>query len=189
MVKITAEQLKAIIPSAKKTSIDKYLPAINDSIKNWSNVAAAAFVAQIAHESGSLNYVKEIASGAAYEGRVDLGNRFKGDGMKFKGRGLIQITGRSSYKECSIHIFGNDVLLDKPEILEEPKAAVLSAVWFWNRKKLSSIMDNPKEWVKAFKGKNYDKFEWVTLLINGGQNGLAERKAFFSRAIKVLDAL
>ena len=87
----------------------------------------AAFLAQIAHESGELIYMEELASGAAYEGRKDLGNTQKGDGKRFKGRGPIQMTGRANYRA------GGKVLglyLEKhPEKVKTPEVGFRTSVW------------------------------------------------------------
>lgn len=182
---MTTDQLKEIVPSIKEKNLI-YADYISTLTEGWTKKAKAGFVAQLAHESGAFNYVREIASGAAYEGRADLGNTEPGDGKKFRGRGLIQITGRNNYKNCSIFLFGDNRLLDNPEILEQPEFAIKSAVWFWDYKALSNIMNKPDGWVHVFKGKNYDAFEWVTLRINGGQNGIEERKKYYQRALSVL---
>jgi putative chitinase len=133
----------------------------------------AAFVAQIAHESGSLRYVRELASGAAYEGRGDLGNTQPGDGIKFKGRGLIQITGRSNYRACSVALFGDERLLQTPALLENMAPACRSAAWFWKTHGLN-------QWADA------EDFTRITRIINGGVNGLADRLAFYVRAKGIL---
>jgi len=134
----------------------------------------AAFLAQIAHESGSLRYVLELASGSAYEGRKDLGNVEPGDGVKYKGRGLIQITGRSNYRQCSAALFGDsEHLIDHPEILEQPEHACRSAAWFWDSRGLNAKADK-------------SEFERITRVINGGINGLADRLAYYDKALKVL---
>ena len=97
----------------------EFCEPLNNAMEKYSIntlLREAAFLAQVGHESGRLFYVKEIASGKAYEGRKDLGNTKVGDGVKFKGRGLIQITGRTNYKQC-----GTDLKLDlltHPELLE-----------------------------------------------------------------------
>ncbi|WP_212590530.1 glycoside hydrolase family 19 protein [Williamwhitmania taraxaci] len=127
------------------------------------------FIAQLAHESGSFQYVREIASGNAYEGRKDLGNVNAGDGVKFKGRGLIQITGRANYEKCSLALFGDRRLLDNPELLELPDNAVKSAAWFWQSHGLNALADK-------------DDIRAITKRINGGYNGLVDRMAFYDIA-------
>lgn len=120
----------------------------------------AAFLAQVAHESGSLKYVREIADGSAYEGRADLGNIHPGDGPRYKGRGLLQITGRANYLACGIALGLS--LVDHPELLEEPLNACRSAGWFWKTKNLNSPADR-------------NMFATITKAINGGYNGLDDR--------------
>jgi putative chitinase len=134
----------------------------------------AAFLAQIGHESGRLFYVREIASGAAYEGRKDLGNTAPGDGRKYKGRGLIQITGRNNYTLCG-NALGLD-LVTNPELLEVPHNAAMSAAWFWFNNKLNDLAD---------KG----DFKKITRRINGGYNGLADRISLHASALKALETV
>lgn len=130
-----------------------------------------SFLAQIAHESGQLHYLQEIASGIRYEGRKDLGNTQPGDGVKFKGRGLIQITGRANYTACMLAL---DIdCVEHPELLEQPRHAARSAGWFWKTHGLNELADLGDQ-VK------------VTKRINGGTNGLAERLAFFAAASRVI---
>ena len=134
----------------------------------------AAFIAQIAHESGEFRYVRELASGGAYEGRRDLGNIEPGDGVKFKGRGLIQITGRHNYRACSEALFGDpDYLLEDPAILEQPGPACRSAAWFWKSRGLNELADA-------------GDFGRITKLINGGYNGMEDRERYHASALKVL---
>ena len=137
-----------------------------------TSLRVSAFLAQIGHESGRMRYVEEIASGKKYEGRKDLGNTQKGDGMRFKGRGLIQITGRANYTELS-----NDVGVDfvsQPMLLSMPEYAVLSACWFWKKRGLNRLAD---------KG----EFREITRRINGGYNGLEDREKLYVNCIRMLN--
>ena len=135
----------------------------------------AAFIAQLGHESGQLRYVREIwgptPAQAKYEGRADLGNTPPGDGSKYRGRGLIQITGRANYAACGEALGLN--LITQPELLELPQYAAMSAAWFWKQNGLNDLADR-------------DQFNTVTRRINGGLNGLQDRLEIWSRARAVL---
>ena len=111
-----------------------------------------------------------------------MGNIYQGDGQKFKGRGLIQITGRANYQGVQDH-FGWDVI-DNPEQLSEPNKATEVSTWWWsNRKRSGKYLNNwadelnPKD--SIYSGNNAQVYEQITRGVNGGVNGLAERKAFF----------
>lgn len=167
--------LLKIMPHAK-SRVQEFLEPLNAAMREFhinTPVRQAAFLAQIAHESGELRYVEEIASGIAYEHRKDLGNTQPGDGMKFKGRGLIQITGRNNYLECG-KALGVD-LITNPELLEINDLACRSAAWFWASHGLNDLAD---------KG----DFERITKRINGGYNGLKERQAYYVKAMLYLGA-
>jgi putative chitinase len=131
----------------------------------------AAFLAQVGHESGRLVYVKELwgptDAQKRYEGRIDLGNTQTGDGFKYRGRGLIQVTGRANYSMAADAL--NEPLTDHPEVLEQPDIAALSAAWFWNSHGLNQLADT-------------GQFETITRRINGGINGLADRLILWSSA-------
>lgn len=149
----------------------------------------AAFLAQIAHESGELHFVLEGASGEDYEGNVHLGNVHAGDGPRFKGRGLIQITGRKNYQLCGAAL-GLD-LMAEPELLEEPENACRSAAWFWTEGaglNLSrrALEHGVKENCNLNDLADAGDFEGITLAINGGLNGQPDRVAHFERAQAVL---
>jgi len=173
---ITEEILRSICPATSRATIAKYVPLLNQFMAGYgiSNpFRVRHFIAQLAHESGSFQYVREIASGKAYEGRKDLGNISAGDGVKFRGRGLIQITGRANYEKCSLALFGDRRLLDNPALLELPENAVKSAAWFWQSRGLSALADQ-------------DDIKAITKKINGGYNGLDDRMARYSIAKKVI---
>ena len=174
---ITVQQLLLILPNADPVA-GVFVPVLNTAMNRYQIVGpkrVAAFIAQIGHESGQLKYVKEIwgptAAQIHYEGRADLGNTQSGDGSKYCGRGLIQITGRSNYKACG-EALGLD-LIKQPELLEKPQHACMSAAWFWASKGLSTLADE-------------GKFETITRRINGGLNGMADRQMLYTRALKVL---
>ena len=131
----------------------------------------AHFLAQLCHESGSFNYLEELASGEDYEWRDDLGNVQAGDGVRFKGRGLIQITGRANYGDCG-DALGQD-LIATPTRLADPDLACRSAGWFWNTRYLSAFADR-------------DDVDTITYRINGGYNGYDERVEFLNAAKAVL---
>ncbi|WP_122518144.1 glycoside hydrolase family 19 protein [Pseudomonas viridiflava] len=174
---ITAQQLLKILPNAG-AKVGVFVPALNTAMGKYQIITLeriAAFLAQIGHESGQLRYVREIwgptAQQLGYEGREDLGNTVAGDGSKYRGRGLIQITGRANYAECG-EALGLD-LISHPELLEQPEHAAMSAAWYWSSRGLNSLAD---------KG----DFLQITRRINGGTNGLADRQALYDRALKVL---
>ncbi|MDH6354484.1 putative chitinase [Dysgonomonas sp. PH5-45] len=175
---ITIEQVKTIYPQAKQSRIELLLPFLNQFMEVYeinTPMRRAAFLAQVGHESGQLRYMEEIASGKAYEGRRDLGNVYKGDGVKFKGRGLIQITGRSNYKQVS-EAFGID-LLANPNLLASPEYAVRSACWWWHNRGLNDLADL----------NTINSFKKITRIINGGYNGYDDRCLLWSRAKRTLE--
>ena len=186
---INKQQLKEICPNISDKNLEIYTPFLSEAFKKYeinTTERISCFLAQIIHESGSFKYVKEIASGKAYEGRLDLGNTQAGDGVKFKGRGLVQVSGRANYHKVSKFLFGDDRLLDHPELLEEPKYALDSACWYWQDRGLNYICDKPDNWVALWKGKTFDKFKYLTIKINGGLNGIDDRLKNYKLAKTVL---
>lgn len=188
---MTAAQLKHIIPTITDAHLATYTPLLNKYMDQYeinSKARIAPFIANIVVESDRFNATKEYASGEQYEGRKDLGNEMPGDGNKFVGRGLIQITGHSMYLECSEQLFNDGRLINFPELLEHPDLATQSACWFWSKVKgLNVIADKPEDWTRLSKnGHTYTKFQWIVRLINGGQNALAARELFLKRANEIL---
>lgn len=171
---MTKDQLTKIAKYATAKAIDAFYPHLDKYMRQFGitgRLREAAFIAQILHESGSFRYTKEIASGKAYEGRKDLGNINPGDGVRFKGRGLIQITGRANYAQLGKEL-GFD-FLKLPEALEEADMATMSACWWWDNRKLNTYADT-------------GDFKRITRIINGGTNGLEERTKFYNLALSVL---
>lgn len=187
---LTIDQLQRIAPYCKQGNAAIYAPLLTIYMDKYlidTKTRMAPFIANLAHESSSFNRTLEMASGAEYENNKMLGNTEPGDGVKFKGRGLIQITGRSMYLSCSRALFGNDSLLEDPSPLEKPDAATQSACWFWAIiKGLNQVADKPAIWTRVWDNRTFTKFQWIVLRINGGQNGIDERQAFLQRAEQIL---
>jgi putative chitinase len=170
---MTLDQLLQIMPFARKRA-PGFLDALNATMAEFdinSPERQAAFISQIGHESGQLQYVRELASGDAYEMRKDLGNTWPGDGRRYKGRGLLQITGRANYAACGAAL-GLD-LVEQPDLLEQYGNACRSAGWFWKTHGLNELADAGDQ-VK------------VTRRVNGGTNGLDDRMTLFRIAQQVL---
>ena len=125
-----------------------------------STLRFSHFMGQLLHESGTFRYMEEIASGAAYEGRKDLGNIYRGDGIRFKGRGPIQITGRDNYRKFG-RVIGIDIEA-RPELAAVPAIGLQLAFAYWFAKNLNDLADQ-------------DDIRGITRKINGGFNGLADR--------------
>lgn len=166
---LTYEDLKELAPKAKGSILDDivYHQAVLEEHGIVQGPRRQMFLAQIAHESDGFRTTREYASGRAYEGRQDLGNTEEGDGIRFRGRGLIQLTGRANYKAFA-HWSGVEVE-DEPELLEEFPLALEAAVWYWDSRDLNTLAD---------KG----DFERITRKINGGLNGLEDRQRYLERA-------
>jgi putative chitinase len=132
-----------------------------------SNQCTAHFLAQTCHESDGFCTTVEYASGDAYEGRVDLGNTEPGDGPRYKGRGLIQLTGRANYQRYGDRL-GLD-LVGHPELAADPPTSLSIACEYWGEHGLNAFADR-------------DDIETITRRINGGLNGLESRRTYLARA-------
>lgn len=161
------------LPPARASLVAQVLEPAMAAGGIGTRLRKAAFLAQVAHESGGFRYTEELASGDAYEGRLDLGNTQPGDGRRYKGRGYIQLTGRANYAEASRDL-GLD-LLSFPERAAQPNNAARIAVWYWNKRGLNALAD-----------KGPEAFDSITRRINGALRGKAERDALYQRALKAL---
>ncbi len=178
---LTVAQLRAIMPNLKQDKAEAYFPYLKSAMQEFgitvNMLREAAFLAQIAHESGEFRYMREIwgptATQNGYEGRADLGNTQPGDGKRFMGRGPIQITGRTNYKKYG-DLLGLP-LVDKPEMAEIPEVAFRVAGAFWKTHGLNELADQ-------------QDFKTITKRINGGYNGSEDRTQYYDRAKKVLSA-
>lgn len=214
----TREKLQACVPDNPKVTdwYDLMVSTLPEyQINTWQRVSM--WIAQVGHESGSfrvttenLNYrttaltskfgrrislteanrlgrndatgqkanqegIANVIYGGDW-GVRNLGNTQPGDGWKFRGRGLIQVTGRANYSTCSAVLYSSSqILLDDPDILAEPDGAIRSACWFWNSRRLNVHADR-------------EDLNTVTRLINGGTNGLEDRRSRYNRAVQVLRA-
>lgn len=169
---LSLDQLKACLPYAGDR-LPVFHECLNQAMQEFeidTPARKACFLAQIAHESGSLRYTREIADGSQYEGRRDLGNVFAGDGKKYPGRGLIQVTGRDNQTAC-LKALGRKE--DDLEYLETPIGASRSAGWFWRSRSLNTLADT-------------GAFGSLTKAINGGYNGLDDRIRHYTRCRKAL---
>lgn len=181
-VDLTLQQLIAIMPRCPLPSAGAYLPHLKAAMAEAeinTPLRAAAFLAQLAHESGHLRWWREFADGSDYGPSKNpklasrLGNRTDAEAMLYRGRGPIQITGRFNMEACG-KALGLD-LLRHPDLLERPEHGFRSAGWFWSSNRLNGLADA-------------GDFRAITKRINGGLNHFAEREALFKRALLVLGA-
>jgi putative chitinase len=168
---ITKEMIREIAPNSKEEIIsplvgylNEYMPDPKYQVNTWLRVCH--FLAQAAHESASFRTLEEYASGSAYEGRKDLGNTQKGDGVRYKGRGIFQLTGRANYRQIG-NLIGAD-LENNPELAETPKISVLTALEYWRSRNLNALADA-------------DDIMGVTRKINGGTNGFDDRRRYLAK--------
>ena len=175
---ITPELLRTVAGApVSKTVTDglvEYLPKYLDKYNIDTELELAHFLAQGAHESDHFRTLTEYASGAAYEGRKDLGNIYPGDGRRFRGRGIFQLTGRANYTQMSKKL-GVD-LVNNPHLAATPEISVQTALEYWKSRNLG-------KWARQ------DNIEMVTKLINGGYNGLQDRRIKLQKAKRGLALL
>lgn len=174
---ITKDQIKKIAPGAKDSIVDPLVKYLNQYMPNYgvtSYLRICHFIAQAAHESAGFKTLEEYADGSAYEGRKDLGNIYKGDGKRYKGRGIFQLTGRANYQAMSKLL--NKDLENNPSWAALPEISVLTALEYWKSRGLNTLADR-------------DDVLNITKRINGGINGLDSRKVYLDRAKKVLTGI
>ena len=169
-------------------------------LRNRHTAGVCALPAQACHETASFSSLRELGPASyfkKYDGRADLGNKVPGDGLKFKGRGIFQTTGRNNYLKLGITKGSRDLFINHPEYLEQPEYAVWSACEFWKGKGFTDIANHAdsdllkkkiylNSKLTAFKTIDVSPLEYITRGINGGVNGLDERKKFYIRAKSVL---
>lgn len=202
---ITQDQLQQLLPYNRQIpQWHEALVTVLPSYDITTPLRIAAFIAQCSHESGqftvleeNLNYraetltriwptrfspdvaaryvampnKQEAIANRAYGNRMGNGDEASGDGYKYRGRGLIQLTGKDNYASFSLSE-DNEALI-KPELVSQPNLAVQSACWFWKTNNLNRFAD-------------VGDIEGMTRAINGGYNGLEERKKNYEHALQVL---
>jgi putative chitinase len=210
MAALTDVQLKAIMPAAP--DLVGWCHALNEAMIRFeinSPARVAAFLAQVAHESGELRRLVENLSYTAkrlvdvwpkrfptlaqaqpferqperlanrvYANRLGNGDEASGDGWRFRGRGLLQITGRGNYRSCGAAL--GLPLEGQPELLETPVPAAAAAAQFWKSRGLNELADDRND------DNDDEDFVTITVIINGGKNGLTDRRAYWQRAKTVL---
>jgi putative chitinase len=137
---------------------------------------AAAFLAQLGHESYDLRFFEELATGEAYEMSKGLGNVKPGDGRRYKGRGPIQLTGRSNYRAAGLAL--GLPLEEDPELAATPDVGFRVAVWFWKTRGLNAVADKLSSDLTAF--------DTITRRINGGLNGKDDRDRRYRKCLQVM---
>lgn len=165
---VTEDQLKAMLPQINWPVIPRYIGPLNETMDIFgitTPLRKAHFMAQMLHETQFFKYNEEIASGKAYEGRLDLGNTQPGDGVLFKGRGWFQLTGRDNYVKCQAYLRErlNDPSIDitstisaASQVASIPLYSALTAGYFWGviKPKLNEAADR-------------DDIYWVSVYVNG----------------------
>lgn len=174
---ITIDQLRAVMRKLSKERAALYLPYLNQAMARFeinTPKRQTSFLSQLAHESLELTVWREIASGRAYEGRIDLGNILPGDGPRYKGGGPMQLTGRANYRRCGRAI--GFPLEEQPTLILRTEVGFLAAAWFWTvEKKLNPLADIGSLAAQVK----------ITRRINGGTNGLTSRLLYWRRAKRV----
>jgi len=167
---ITGDLLRAVMPHCPQCEVwAGALEQCRDEAFATTIPRAAALLAQLAHESGECRWLVEVSDGSQYEGRRDLGNLAPGDGARFKGRGLLQLTGRANYREAG-RALGLELELN-PDEAARPIIAGRVAAWYWRDHGCNELADGYQ-------------FSAITRRINGGLNGLAQRQAYYLRALE-----
>jgi|HubBroStandDraft_6_1064221.scaffolds.fasta_scaffold299044_1 putative chitinase len=179
---VTLAELREIMTTLQQTKAADYITPLNKAMVEFhidNRLREAAFLGQVAHESGELKWFHEFASGMEYDMSRNpklakgLGNVNPGDGPRYKGRGPIQLTGRANYRACG-KALGLD-LEGNPDIAVQPGVAFRTAGWFWDTHGLNALADK-------------EDYKLITRRINGGYNGYDDRVKYYERALKVFPA-
>lgn len=177
---VSVTNLRKVMTNLPLTKANAYISYLNQAMNEFAintHLRRAAFLGQIAEESVELVYFHEIASGWEYDisknraKALELGNTAVGDGPKYKGRGPIQLTGKSNYAKCGTALKLN--LVDNPDIVAQPNVAFRASGWFWSVHGLNALADA-------------SNFREITHRINGGYTNESVREMYYNRALKVV---
>lgn len=194
MIVLTAANL-ALLMDCPQVRADRFVVPMQDALQRadlGADVRLAHFVAQVGHECGGLRHLEEIADGGAYEGRRDLGNTSPGDGKRYKGRGIIQLTGKRNYAAFDSWLGLAGLLVREPErVAQVLEYAVATAPFFWSTRGLNLLADaDTGEMTTITLGdRRIDAnraLVRITRAVNGGTNGLEDRQRRFIRALRIL---
>ena len=172
---VTPARVAGFISQCQHESAD--FTALSENLNYSAKGLAGTFRKYFPSEAEATPYARkpEKIANRVYANRMGNGAEASGDGFKFRGRGLVQLTGRANYTQCSKDLFGDDCLVQNPDLVCEPEYAVLSACWFWHKNRLNDICDRGD----------------VVLLskrINGGTLGLADRIHHWNECIELFEA-
>lgn len=191
-VTVTAEHLAAIAgrPTPLMPDLAQWINTLCPQYGIDTPHEMCHFLAQACHETDHFKTLREYASGQAYEGRADLGNTQPGDGVRFRGRGIFQTTGRANYAALGVTKGQPSLFVDQPELVEQPEIAVWSACEYWKTRRLEDIANHADGDIlkKKYKGALLDlsPVEYISYTVNGGNRGLEERKKYYAIAQQVL---
>lgn len=174
---LTLYELRRICPQTPDKVLRPFVEPLNAAFEEFdinNTRRRSDFMAQAAHETGGFRWMKELASGEAYEGRADLGNNEPGEGPRFKGRGIFELTGDFNYVAAGVALHGDpEWFRMNPDLACEPEAACRIAGWYWKSHGLNELADR-------------GDFRAITRRINGGMNGFDDRLAYRGRAQEAL---
>jgi putative chitinase len=176
---ITQAQLLRAVPNLYKPRLDEFVASFNMWAVHFginSPKRIVHYLSQCFHESGNLRYVEEIASGQQYEGRKDLGNTEVGDGKRYKGRGFIQITGRSNYTSFKNSDCCTEDVVKNPEKVAQYPLNQVASMWFWQKNGLNEMADRDDGGTSG-----EDVCKNISKRVNGGYNGLSDRLYLYRR--------
>ena len=194
MITLTAANL-ALLMDCPQVRADRFVAPMQEAAKRaelTTEARWAHFVAQVGHECGGLRHLEELADGSAYEGRASLGNTAPGDGKRYKGRGIIQLTGKRNYEAFDGWMGLAGLLVREPErVAQVIEYAVATAPFFWQTRKLNALADaDTGEMTTITLGERRIDANRallrITRTVNGGTNGLEDRQRRFIRALRIL---